>query len=185
MRWRKATAFFVSVGCFLSLLLWLYYWLFVASLDSGGRPKVTIVNHPDGTQSFPVTYTYDSELRYRPYLPLVIVGAFGALVGSAVGGLIPLLRWRTAFGNHPFVNVPISIGLGVLSAVALNFIIGFVWLAFFDTGPYASQSASPVARGLAMVLLLPGLCIYSGIPAVLGSVGTSCLVFCLRRSPRP
>jgi hypothetical protein len=186
MNWRKAGALFVSISCFLSILLWLYYWLFVASLDSGVRPNVTIVNHPDGSQSFPVTYTYHSELRYRPYIPVVIAGVFGALVSSAVAGLVPfLLRRRPAHLNQLLVDVPISGGLGVLSAVALSFTIGFVWFAFFYHGPSASQSSTPVVRGLVMVLLLPSLSIYSGIPAVLGSVGTSCLIFGLRRNPRP
>ena len=180
MTGRKKVSFVISVVCLLSLCFWFYYWLFIAPRDSGLRPNVAIVNHPDGSQSFPVTYDYDAAQRYAPYVPLMIGGAGSALMASVIAGIVSGLNKRSMRGDPLVIEILVSVGTGVLSTVAFGFAIGFVWFAFFDHSPFAPQNPEPMARGLAMLILLPGLCIYSGIPALLSSVGTTCLLdgFC-------
>lgn len=177
---EKKIPFAVSILCLLSLLFWLYYWLFVASLDSGLRPKVTIVNHPDGSQSFPVTYEYDAAQRYRPYIPLVLVGVYGAIVGSVVGGIAFSVNRRRAQGTQPAVAIRVSTGLGVLAAVGSIAVISSVGLALYAFIP----DANLLARALGIIFIVPVVCFYCGIPAILGSLGTSCLLHGLRLPSR-
>ena len=173
---EKRISFAVSILCLLSVLAWLYYWLFVAS-----RPAESTLAF---VGSVPIIDLSDPGLRYRPYIPLVVDGVFGSIVGSIAGGLVFVVNRRLARGNQPAAEILISAGLGVFSATLLAFAIWFVWLAFFDQS-LATRDANPLLLGIGMLLRLPGLGIFCGFPALLGSVGTSCLLHGLRTNSRP
>lgn len=155
----------IAVGCFLLLVLWLFFWLFIASRDSG---STTLITEVDGKRHEEVSY--DTAQRYRPYIPLVVLGVYGALVGGVVSILVRrkpnAQRWLSAFVFSP--------GISVLSTVIVGGILAFLTPSTFH--PPDLSPAHRILPTLGLVLLYsPGVIIFGGLPAALSAVATTCL----------
>ena len=82
----------VAAGCFLFLMVWLCFWLFIASRDSG---RTVLTTEVKGKQHSEVRY--NNEQRYRPYIPLVVLGVYGGFVGCVVSILVRRKLWDQRF----------------------------------------------------------------------------------------
>jgi hypothetical protein len=147
------------------LILWLFFWLFVASGDSG---RATTITEVDGKTH--VEVRYDIAQRYRPYIPLVLVGVYGAVVGSVISVLVRrkphAQRLLTALVFSPaFAVISVAVLYGILAVLIPS--------GFFHPRAHPSEKVMPTIGGL--LLMFPGDCIFTGFPAILGGLGTAFL----------
>ncbi len=129
----------LAAGCFLLLILWLFFWLFIASRDSGRTTSITEV---DGKRH---EVSYDTAQRYRPYIPLVVLGVYGGVVGGVVSILVRrkpnAQRWLSAFVFSP--------GISMFSTV-----IGGGIFAFLTPSTFHPPDLSPAPRILQTLALV-------------------------------
>lgn len=143
------------------LLLWLFYWLFIASADSGSL--TTLVEENGHTRE---VVTYDPKLRYRPYIPLAVAGVYGALIGALV---TYFTRKASDRALYVFLIAPITAAVSGTLIFLLSYAI--------PKPENISALQSPVEWLyilLAAALLYgAGIAIWTGIPAILGAFAAS------------
>jgi len=163
----------IAVCCILFLTLWLFFWLFIASRDSG---RTILITEVEGKQHVEVRYS--NEQRYRPYIPLVVLGVYGGFVGSVVS----ILVWRRSWDQRFLCGFVISPMITVLSIAIICRVLAFFTPSYLQLPDLKSSQQILQALGV-LLLLSPGLCIFAGFPSLLGGVATAYLLNWGRRPP--
>ena len=154
-----------AAGCFLLLILWLFFWLFIASLDSGRMTDTSLIDGKEHTVD-----RYDNAQRYGPYIPDVVLGIYGGVIGS----IASILVRRKPQAQRLLSALVFSPMIAVISTVVICGVLAFLTPSNFY--PPDLNPAQRILPTLGLVLFYSaGVCIFGGFPAALSGFATACL----------